>query len=69
AVSGQVSLIVYNLLGQKVRTLVNGFATQGTYRLQWDGNNDMGQRVSSGVYLYRLESGGKRFTKRMMFLK
>lgn len=69
AVSGQVSLIVYNLLGQKVRTLINGYAPQGTYRLQWDGNNDMGQRVSSGVYLYRLESGGKRFTKRMMFLK
>lgn len=69
AVSGQVSLIVYNLLGQKVRTLINGYAPQGTYRLQWDGNNDMGQRVSSGVYLYRLESGGKRFTKRMMFMK
>ncbi|HNL25721.1 MAG TPA: fibronectin type III domain-containing protein, partial [bacterium] len=64
-----VSLKIYNMLGQEVRTLRKGFQMAGEYRVQWDGRNNAGQVVSSGVYIYRLETKSYRATKKMMFLK
>ncbi len=49
-----VKLEVYNILGQKVRTLKNGFMPGGRHKVLWDGRNDSGQKVSSGVYIYNL---------------
>ncbi|MFQ5584017.1 MAG: FG-GAP-like repeat-containing protein, partial [Calditrichia bacterium] len=54
---GFVELKIYDLLGREVKTLVNEQKSPGTYTVQWDGTNDAGQSVASGVYLYRLVVG------------
>ena len=68
--AAQVELVVYDLLGQKVRTLVT---TQnqnaGYYRLRWDGRNDAGQTGSSGMYFYRLTTPQFTHSRKMMLLK
>jgi hypothetical protein len=64
-----VDLSVYNVLGEKVRTLVSGPAAAGHGAYTWDGRNDSGRRVTSGVYFYRLEAGKERSTRKMVILK
>ena len=54
---GEVKLEIYNILGQRVKTLINGKRDAGRYTLKWNGLNDAGNRVASGVYLYRLQAG------------
>lgn len=54
----QVNLTIYNILGQKVRTLVNAFETAGYKSVVWDGKNEFGHPVGSGVYIYRLSASG-----------
>jgi hypothetical protein len=65
----EVRLVVYNLLGQQVRALVQGRQEAGYYRVTWDGRDAADRPVSSGVYLYRLEAGGVVQTRRMLLLK
>ncbi len=60
----RVKLEVYNILGVRVTTLLDGFADAGTHRVKFDGS-----RLSSGVYLYRLRAGGFTDTKKMLLLK
>ena len=71
--SGDVRLALYNVRGRKVRTLVDGVHTQGTYITTWDGKDDEGRRVASGVYLCRMSTGeaGERseMTRKLLFLK
>jgi flagellar hook assembly protein FlgD len=62
-------LKIYNNLGQEVRTLVNGAQEPGIKSIVWDGKNDLGQAVSSGIYLYRLRVGNEILTKKMLLLK
>ncbi len=52
--SGHVTLDIYNVLGQRVRSLRNEFQPIGTYSAEWDGRNDSGLPLSTGVYLYRV---------------
>ena len=66
---GTVRLTLYNIVGQKVRELVRDARPAGTYEVVWDGRNDSGQIVSTGIYLYRLETGEGVKTRKMMFLK
>ncbi|MBX7150853.1 T9SS type A sorting domain-containing protein [bacterium] len=66
---GTLKLVVYNLLGQRVKTLYSGFQLAGSYRISWDGKNELGQQVASGVYLYRVEAGAFVKTKKMMLIK
>ncbi|MEL6822975.1 MAG: T9SS type A sorting domain-containing protein [Calditrichota bacterium] len=67
--AGETRLTVYNLLGQAVRTLVSASQSAGSYSVSWDGLNDTGFAVPSGVYLYRLESGDNVQTRRMIYLR
>ena len=67
--SAQVSLTIYNLLGQKVRTLLSERQPVGSYKIFWDGKNEQGKTSSSGIYFYRLEVNGVPQTKRMVLLK
>ncbi len=67
--SGRVELAIFNLLGQKVRVLVNDVQPAGSYEVHWQGSDDHGNRLSSGTYLYLLRSGGLIRTKRMTFLQ
>lgn len=69
--NGFVNLSVFNVLGQKVTTLVDGEMPIGNHVVEWDGTNDAGTGVSSGVYFYRLTAQDVGFveTKKMMLLK
>ena len=67
--AGNVSLVVYNIMGQKVRTLVEGNHIQGTFHAVWDGCNDAGKLLSSGVYFYQLKGTNAVITKKMTFIK
>jgi len=64
-----VSLKIYNTLGQLVRTLVDENQTAGFKEVVWDGNNDFGQKVASGMYIYRINAGDFVQAKRMTLLK
>lgn len=66
---GRVTLEIYNLLGQKVRTLVRGIQSAGTHEARWDGTDDRGQPLSSGVYYYRLEFGDQSRVRKMVYLR
>jgi hypothetical protein len=66
---GNVEISVFNVKGQRVRTLVNGIAVPGQYRVEWHGRNDAGQFVASGVYFYRLRAPGYNSVKKMVILK
>ncbi|MFH2056548.1 MAG: HYR domain-containing protein, partial [bacterium] len=67
--SGQVELAIYNVLGTKIKTLVSDFQAKGTYTVKWYGDTDTGERVASGVYLYKLSAQDFTETKKMMLLK
>ncbi|MFQ5648682.1 MAG: carboxypeptidase regulatory-like domain-containing protein [bacterium] len=68
--SGEVTLKIFNLLGQQVRTLVNKPQQAGTYTVTWDGKSDLGRPVASGIYIYRIEAGDTfDMSKRMLLLK
>jgi hypothetical protein len=67
--TGQVRLEIFNVLGQKVRTLIDNLYPAGSHSVIWDAADDDGRKVSSGVYLYRLENGEESFTRRMTFIK
>jgi uncharacterized protein YegP (UPF0339 family) len=64
-----VNVTVYNMMGQVVKTLVNGNIAAGYHNVQWDGVNDFGQRVSTGIYIYRVVTPDHNVTKKMVFLK
>ena len=67
--TGDVNLAIYNILGQKVRTLFSGELNYGYHTLQWNGLDDQGLRVSSGVYFSEFRSRNHRKTKKMLLLK
>ena len=68
--AADVELTVYNVLGQPVRTLVALHQSAGRYAVEWDATDDRGQRLSSGMYFYRLQVGGEfREVKKMLLLK
>ena len=64
-----VSLIVYNVLGQPIRTLVSHRKAAGQYRAVWDSWDDFGRQVASGIYLYRILAGEFIETRKMLILK
>jgi ligand-binding sensor domain-containing protein len=68
---GRVNLSVYSITGQKVRELLSDrtYRSYGTYRVVWDGKNDDGKAVSSGIYIARLESGGRVHSRKMLLMK
>jgi hypothetical protein len=73
--AANVTLKIYNILGQEVRTLLNEQRAPGTFQAVWDGRNSLGQQVSTGVYFYSLVAtsvdNNSTFTniKKMLLLK
>lgn len=67
--NSNVKVSIYNLIGQEIRTLVNSEMETGTYKVTWNGENNFGQQVNSGVYLYRVVSGDKVQTMKMTLMK
>jgi len=67
--SERITLKVYDLRGRLVRTLVEGIRGAGTYSVYWDGTDESGRQVSSGVYLYRMQAGEFIQSRKMVLLK
>jgi hypothetical protein len=65
----RVQIAIYNLLGQRVKVLVNEREPAGNKKVSWDGRNGRGEAVSSGIYFYRIEADEFTQTKRMVLLK
>jgi hypothetical protein len=66
---GKVTLMIFNLLGEKVRTLVNENKVAGSYSIHWDGRNEFGSNVPSGIYVYRLRANSFVAVKKAVFVK
>lgn len=64
-----IELVVYNMLGQKVKLLYSGYVSAGTHRYEWDATDDSGQKVASGVYFYRLAGETRVMSLKMTLLK
>ncbi|MEJ2635171.1 MAG: FlgD immunoglobulin-like domain containing protein [Calditrichia bacterium] len=64
-----VTLNVYNLLGEKVKTLVNSSQAAKSYRVTWDGTNDRGVKVASGIYIYKINAGNFAESRKMILMK
>lgn len=67
--AGTVTLEVFNLVGQRVKVLVDEYREAGVHTVTWHGVDERGSRVSSGVYFYRLHAEGTTMTRKMMLLK
>lgn len=64
-----ISITIYNISGQEVRKLLSEFKEPGTYKVEWDGKDNNGRAVSSGVYFYQMMAGGYKGVKRSVFRK
>jgi hypothetical protein len=67
--SAHVRIKIYNALGQELRVLVDGVKEPGVRSVRWDGRNDAGERVSSGVYFYKMEAADFAATRKMLVLR
>jgi len=67
--AANVSLKVYNLKGQLIKTLLNEPSEPGNYQLVWDGKDDNGNEVASGIYFSNLSIDGKKHTRKMVMIK
>jgi len=65
----QVTLVIYNILGQRIRTLINSHQTAGFKSVRWNGEDDSGNKVSAGVYFYSIKADNFSQTKKMLLLK
>ena len=69
ASTSNVSLVIYDLHGNKVRSLVKGTFSAGSYTTSWNGRNDDGIQLGSGIYFYRFTAGDFTATKQMLMMK
>jgi flagellar hook assembly protein FlgD len=69
AKNGNVSLEVYNIKGQLIKTLQNGYTDAGEHSVVWIGDDENGQKVTSGIYFYRLQTENMSKTRKMLLLK
>jgi hypothetical protein len=63
------TLVIYNILGEKVRMLVDEEKLPGEYQVMWDGKNNSGKEVASGVYFYKLKVGDLSETRKLVLIK
>ncbi|GAB5518639.1 MAG: hypothetical protein RhofKO_08900 [Rhodothermales bacterium] len=64
-----IAVSVYNTIGQKLRTLASGYHGAGVHRFRWDGRDASGQRLASGVYIYRIEGAGQIQTQAITLVR
>jgi hypothetical protein len=64
-----VTLKIYNLRGELVKILVNGYQSAQNHQVTWNGDNESGQKVAAGIYLYQLQAGDYQKTMRLILLK
>ena len=64
-----VSIHIYDLMGRKIKTLINKIMDPGYRTIRWDATNDLGKSVSAGMYIYTIHAGDFRQTKKVVLLK
>ncbi len=67
--ASQVTLDIYNVLGQRVKRIVNGNLPSGYHQIRWDGKDSFGDNVASGIYFYQIRAADRTKTKNMILLK
>jgi hypothetical protein len=67
--NSQVNIIIYDLMGKEVKTLVNDTKKVGQYQVKWSGTDDSGQSVSGGIYFYKLQAGDFIQTRKMVLMR
>jgi len=67
--SGSVSLVIYNVIGQTVRVIVDGYESAGYRQVVWDGTDQSGREVASGIYFYQLRADGFTQIRKMVKLR
>jgi flagellar hook assembly protein FlgD len=67
--AGEVRLAIYNMSGQLVRTLYAGEMPAGRFEVEWNGTNESGERVASGVYVYVLKAGEFTAQRKLVLMK
>jgi flagellar hook assembly protein FlgD len=68
-VNGFVTLKIYDLLGKEIKTLINSEYSAGSHSMQWNGDDNLGNKVSTGIYVYRMTSGNFASSKKMLLIK
>jgi len=68
-IESRIDLIIYNIKGQKVKTLMDAYTGKGIFEVNWNGKDEMGKSVSSGQYLIKLKQNGIETTSKIMLLK
>jgi FlgD Ig-like domain len=69
AEAGKIELAIYNIKGQKVKTLIDAYTAKGTFGINWNGKDEQGKSVTSGQYVVKLRLGGKETATKIMLLK
>ena len=69
SVAGDVKLSIYNLLGQRIKTLVDYYQGAGEHLIVWNGADDSNCPVSSGIYVYKIETHKMRIQKKMILIR
>jgi hypothetical protein len=67
--AGPVLLRVFDMNGRMIRSLKSGTVSAGSYEIEWDGRNDKGEMVATGIYIMRMDANENVFIKKMMFVK
>ena len=67
--AGTIRISLYNVSGQRIRTLLNGHQIAGTHSVTWDGTDDRGRPVANGVYLCRMKAGRFQRTRKVLLVK
>jgi len=67
--AGDIEIAIYNLKGQKVKTLISEYQEIGNHQVIWDGKDIKGNKVASGVYFYKVNAGESEIIKKMVLMK
>jgi len=68
-IESKIELKIYNVKGQKIKTLLSEIQTTGTHSVIWDGRDNKGEMVSSGIYFYLIDSENEQHIRKMLLLK
>jgi flagellar hook assembly protein FlgD len=68
AKAAKVKITVYNYIGERIATLADGFQTAGSYKVEWNGTDNNGIRLESGMYFYKMEIGEKSTVRKAILL-
>ncbi len=69
AEAGPVKLVIYDMLGKEIRTLINNHRDSGSYEARWDGRDNNGRMMATGIYFYKISSGSFSKIKKMILVK